>query len=336
VQGMVKARKQEAESRLKIEPFLPGIRAQLEGIGFITQVVDEAFLKLQEKPEEYDECDADSLFDAAFAICNDIIPNNVTDDPDAAAENEQIDKARIIALDTADQERDKRRADRKNRWRVCDVLAEEELSVSTFLLPLRDICFFQTWCAAHPSETESNPKSARLTTSTGPSGSSLNSSANTDSSSELVCFRSNLADLLELESDAHRWYGESSKYLFGELGKKVLSLFPDPPADASHGNKRPASSVVGHDSTDESRKLLILVKDALRREVDAVQMVSCFPQFRAKVLLSEPPHIEQDFFRMPERGGQIPSIIVEAERRHRGSSVVVAHAAPGEAISIPD
>ena len=269
---MVKVHKPEVPSSSPLNPFLPAVRAQLEGIGFSDEVVAAAMKEIQEARQDGDALDADSLFDAALIICNRINPAPVSDDDsDIEAENKQIDEARIIALETAEDERDKRRSARKKAWKSCDLLSEEELRTSPFLLPVRNVNVFQSWCAARPEE-DGKRKSARLTASLGPSTTS-HSSAAIDFSPELICFRSNLADLLELESDTNRWYGDRSKHLFGEIGEKLLRIFPAQSVPANDRGKRSASSAGHEQSSEAARNLLSQANEILASEVASVRKV---------------------------------------------------------------
>ena len=122
---MVKRKHQPCPPTSRNDSVFASLRIQLETVGCQKDAIEEAVATLKEEHHANDEIDPDILFDDALAICNRIVEETGhPEDPDVLAENKEIDAARVLALETAEDERAKRRIARKCTWKVSDILED--------------------------------------------------------------------------------------------------------------------------------------------------------------------------------------------------------------------
>mmetsp|Transcript_1124 Transcript_1124/g.2425 ORF Transcript_1124/g.2425 Transcript_1124/m.2425 type:complete len:321 (-) Transcript_1124:265-1227(-) len=320
---MAGKRKQDKSESSHIDPILAIIKAQLEGIGYSSDIVAEALVEMKAEFDGNDSPDTDSMFDSALSICNRLSPKSSSSEDTAdedVLENKDIDAARVLALETAEEERIKRRNSRRATWISGNILeSEDDLRISKLLDHLRQSDMFVSWCKAL-SEDESRPaadsqrKSARLSTASSVAGAQDHSKIFAVPDADLRRFRTVLADILELEVDVRKWYSKDSPYLFEELGEKIsaqLSIVSR--SGGANGGK--AAPGGGQHSAELAIKVIKEVTETMVNDYET---------------------IKKGLYDMPECAGQIPAILVDARRRRSGSRADAPPVVPGEPIRIMD
>ena len=280
-------RKLDKSESSHIDPILASIKLQLEGIGYSSDIVEQA---LDETKAEFDgnvSPDIDSMFDSALMICNRISPKSSSSEDTAdedAIEDKDIDAARVLALETAEEERIKRRNSRKATWISGNILeSEDDLRTSKLLDHLRQSDMVVSWCKAL-SQDDSRPaadsqrKSARLSTASSVAGAQDHSKIFAVPDADLRRFRTILADFLELEADVRKWYSEDSPYLFEELGEKICAhLALVSRSGGANGGKRDAATSGGQHSAELIIKVIKEVTETMTNDFETIRTVIARP-----------------------------------------------------------
>jgi hypothetical protein len=274
---MVGKRKSENSAASHLDSFLASIKGQLEGIGFSSDIVEQAFGQIKPEFEDNSAPDADEMFDSALSICRKLSPSALSSDDngddDEVLENKHIDEARLAALETAEAERIKRRDSRKVAWSSENILNEEDLDlkVSVVLLYLRPSDMLARWCKAlseNDKPADSQRKSARLSTATSVTGVQEHLTTFTVPEADLRRFRIILAECLELEADVRKWYGVRSRHLFEDLGEKISAL--------STAFSR-CGGVDGQHSAEHTLEFMKKVTEILAKDIDNMRQANPRP-----------------------------------------------------------